>query len=1022
DIAVDPYRNYVWVATSNGIGFYDKRTTQWNLYPNGIMIEFTSVTVGRENIWFGTLINEIYRIPFGPNNEFWGLNSFNLPSRSEDNAIQDLEFDLNTNKTWAATDTGLYHTLDPISNMVEFRINNEIISDEGNCIAINSDQIWFGTDNGAICYNKQNEILKSYTTDDGLISNQITGIEIQPTSTNEDVIWFSTPIGISKLDIKSNNWVDYTTKDGLGSDHVTSIAHHDRYGVMWFGTTNGLTSLGYTADNWRTLTTGNGLSSNALKTFEFDENGWAWVITDNGVGFYNDEGWTPLKMVDDNIRITSIAHYKNEVWLGTDSGLQHLEFVDPGESEPEMLETFTVDTGLPSNIIIDVKIGDDGVVWVATDNGSGYYQNEQWFTLTTADGLVSNDLSSIAIDNDVIWFGTFDKGISTYNPATQAWNGYNTTNGIISNKINEIIIDYFGEIVWVGTDKGVSRYYKPYGLWFNFTEAKGLVDNNVTSIATPRDEDIVMFGTPEGLSIYRGYYGFQTLKVGDGLASNNITALAMSPAPKQIVWVGTDAGITRYDLQAKQWKTYSTSNGLAANDIRIVTLDGDTVWVGAYGGVNLYDKNTEVWQTYTTDDGLSNNFVYDIMVDDVDNLVWFGTDGGGVAVYDKNDASWSQYLPEDGLAAEDVLALELDEQTGQIWFGTDGGASSYNKSSDEWTTYESKKSGGSGLADNWVADVKVVGNTVWFATNEGVCEYDKVTAKWRTYTTADGLGDNVVKCIELVDGTIWVGTNGGASYYNATTGQWFTLTKETSEGIPENRVYDILDTPEYIWIGTGGGISRYNKSQDSWEVFTTSDGLSNNFVNTIVQDGNAMWFGTNGGVSLFNLVRAKMFLPMQVLEAGYLPELVVAGDDVTLSDLAPKAGEQLTITINLRNIGGIDVSAWVGLYLEDPYEIMNASAIGFKRGTFSTSSTQALKINWTPPEGAKQYSLYVILDPLDEVPERDKNNNRVLMVIYVEESELSSKAQELPYLRIILALIIFLVIIIIIIKKLYRKR
>ncbi len=1026
DIAADPYRNYVWVATSNGIGFYNKRTTQWNLLPMEIMIEFTSVTVGRENIWFGTLTNEIYRIPIGPNNEFWGLASFNIPSRSEDNEIQDLGFDINTNKTWAAADNGLYHTLDPISNMVEFRINNDIISDEGNCIAINSEQIWFGTDNGAICYNKQDEILKSYTTDDGLISNQITDIEIHPTITNEDVIWFSTPIGISKFDIKNNNWVDYTTKDGLGSDHVTSLAHHAHYGIMWFGTKSGLTSLDYASNDWRTIRTGNGLSSNAIEALEFDENGWAWVITDIGLGFYRDgatrDFWEPFQLESSDLEINSIDFVNNEIWLATDKGVMQYMYPQPPNYETIALEAFNTASGLPSNNVKGLKTDEGGTVWIATDNGVGYYMDEKWSILNTSNGLVSNNVSCIAIDDEEVWVGTYGNGISLYHHHNQTWTEYNITNGLISDHINEIVIDHYEQIVWVGTDKGVSRYYQPYGLWYNFTETKGLIDNYITSITTSHAEDLVLFGTPDGLSIYRSFYGFQTLTVEDGLASNNITALTMSPPPSQLVWIGTDAGMTRYDLQAKQWKTFSTSNGLAANDIRIVTLDDDNVWVGAYGGVNLYDKNTDEWLTYTTDDGLSNNFVYDIEIDRPENLVWFGTDGGGVAVYDKNGNSWSQYMPEDGLAAEDVLAIEVDEPAGQIWFGTDGGASLFNHSTNEWITYKTQTGGGNGLADNWVADIKVIGNTVWFATNKGLSRLDKATNKWTTYTTHDGLGDDVVKCIALVDGVIWAGTNGGASYFNATTGQWFTLTQETSEGIPENRVYDILDTPEYLWIGTGGGISRYNKTQGSWEVFTTSDGLANNFVNSIAQDGNVMWFGTNGGVSLFNLERAKMFLPMQVLEAGYLPELTLSVNDVTLSDLVPKAGEEIVITINLINIGGIDVSAWVGLYSEDPYEIMNATSIDIGRGNFSVQQTETLEMHWTPSEGGKQYSLYVILDPFDEVPELDKNNNKVLLVVHVEEPKIEPKTQDPPYLKITIVLIIVLIFIIIILKRLKLRK
>jgi hypothetical protein len=318
------------------------------------------------------------------------------------------------------------------------------------------------------------------------------------------------------------------------------------------------------------------------------------------------------------------------------------------------------------------------------------------------------------------------------------------------------------------------------------------------------------------------------------------------------------------------------------------------------------------------------------------------------------------------------------------------------------------------LADDWVADIKVNSGTVWFATNEGISKFDQESQKWTTYTHEDGLGDDVVKCIEIVDGVIWAGTNGGASYFNQTTEQWYTINKDTSEGIPENRVNAILNTQEFIWYGTGGGVSRFNKTDQTWQIFTTTDGLAHNYVNSIMQDDDKMWFATNGGVSVLNLHATTMFLPMQEIEDGFLPDLVISIDDIEFSNYEPEAGETVTITINLRNTGAHEVNARVGIYEDDPnLNWSKGNVIELVNGNFSAMKTETVTIEWLPSEGDKQYSLYFILDPTDEVPELDKNNNRVIVVIHVTEPPVDESDDEVGLELIILGVAVVILIFVI---------
>ena len=86
--------------------------------------------------------------------------------------------------------------------------------------------------------------------------------------------------------------------------------------------------------------------------------------------------------------------------------------------------------------------------------GVSHFDGQQWYNLTTADGLAGNIVYSIAQDkNNVLWFGT-NNGLSRYDGAT--WTTYNQATGLLENNVYAILALPSGEI-WAGTKRGVSR-------------------------------------------------------------------------------------------------------------------------------------------------------------------------------------------------------------------------------------------------------------------------------------------------------------------------------------------------------------------------------------------------------------------------------------------------------------------------------------------------------------------------------------------------------------------------------------
>ena len=91
----------------------------------------------------------------------------------------------------------------------------------------------------------------------------------------------------------------------------------------------------------------------------------------------------------------------------------------------------------------------------------------------------------------------------------------------------------------------------------------------------------------------------------NGLPSNSI--LAIFRDSRGLIWIGTEAGLCRYD--GTEFKIYTTGDGLPGNRIWSITEDENSdLWLACYGnGISRFDGST--FHNYSTADGLVNDNV-----------------------------------------------------------------------------------------------------------------------------------------------------------------------------------------------------------------------------------------------------------------------------------------------------------------------------------------------------------------------------------------------------------------------------
>ena len=78
---------------------------------------------------------------------------------------------------------------------------------------------------------------------------------------------------------------------------------------------------------------------------------------------------------------------------------------------------YSTKDGLPSNSIYRVVLDNHGFLWIATDNGIAKFDGKNFKTYTTAHGLPDNEITDIFIDsNHRIWVTPFRRTTAYYNP------------------------------------------------------------------------------------------------------------------------------------------------------------------------------------------------------------------------------------------------------------------------------------------------------------------------------------------------------------------------------------------------------------------------------------------------------------------------------------------------------------------------------------------------------------------------------------------------------------------------------
>jgi len=162
--------------------------------------------------------------------------------------------------------------------------------------------------------------------------------------------------------------------------------------------------------------------------------------------------WSGKDTILDYQRSTCAVEKDSGFYIGTLNGLNYKSYdgkiVNLGHVFPVL-----------GSRIVNLATSDKGVLWITT-KGSGvaaYADNKLLFHLTEADGLTSDNCTSLYLDSNIVWVGT-DKGLNRIEitPAGTSVTRFSMSDGLPSNVINTIAT--IGKKVFVGTPMGLTYF------------------------------------------------------------------------------------------------------------------------------------------------------------------------------------------------------------------------------------------------------------------------------------------------------------------------------------------------------------------------------------------------------------------------------------------------------------------------------------------------------------------------------------------------------------------------------------
>ncbi len=634
-------------------------------------------------------------------------------------------------------------------------------------------------------------------------------------------------LSFSQGDYRFNN---YTISNGLSQSFVTTIIQ-DQNNSLWIGTQDGLNRFdGKTFEVFNQDETP-GLESSNFQCSTRTPDGRLWFGTASGLIVYNPntERFTTFNINSQVLLDIQSLDYdkKGNLWLAT-VGYGIVKF------DTKKLKFEREKINLGSKKVHLVKCLKGGNLLIDTeDKGLVHYnslsKSTQKLILKSKNQTIVSILKMVELTNGLVMLCT-NQGLFQFNPNTlKIVNRFKSLDKIGLFSVKDVVQSN-GKYFIATTSNGLFTVDEN-GNIFNSTEdifqKNSLLFNGLSCLYQDFNNKIWV-GSERGLS------GFDPSRVGflgigpsgnlkKGLPSPNVWCFSEDPSAK-FVFVGTDAGVSRFNRKTGSFDQFNRSVGALSNSetgkevvLSIYSLSENRVLVGCLDGLFELRINGPLNFTYrklnyvSKEGAQKHDRVYSIVP--YNNDQFFLATKSGVIRYNlkTNKSEIFEHNAKDlkNSISIGICRVAYKDKNGKFWFATSGG----------------------GL--NYFSEIKQ--KIVPHPINSVFIRYVK---------------DYVSTMCHISKNEYWLGTFGsGLVQINLKTNSIKIVGKK--QGLPNNVIYGLLeDSYNRLWLSTNKGIASYDRKNGDITTYKEINGLVSNEFNSNAfyqsRKGELFFGGING--------------------------------------------------------------------------------------------------------------------------------------------------------------------------------
>jgi signal transduction histidine kinase/ligand-binding sensor domain-containing protein len=492
--------------------------------------DFRCMLLDGDQIWIGSRSSGLLSFTPGNGQFDYVANQINSQYLIPHNNIRSLAKDGNGN-LWLASHEGGLSRIDlkikTVRNYHSIGKASQFSRNLWHLMVDTSGQLWIGSDgDGLVGYDATHDSFFSYRNNPLIKSSIATNKAISLLEDQDNNIWISLyPSGIELIDRKKSEIKTYhhepNNSQSLNSNNIVSI-YEDTRDNIWIGTEKGLNRLDPTNGvftNYSAPSTQHwNINASSITSISETQDGNLWFGTwGAGLFIVNPKTGSTKHFTErsgdsgtiDISNIWAILPGENETWIAGEgkkgiliynhaSGLFKRELFATGDLE------------LSADHIYALLRDRSGTIWFGSLNGLyslDTYNRLSLHSLHRAT-LPGNKLPSFRIrslyeaSNGVIWIGTQDSGVYTWDPKSKQFNTPIKDPSLNTSHITRIIAGKDG-LIWLFTTKGVLRVNPLDSTHELFNHNHGLASENIYRGAAYLDDNGTAYvGGTNGLSIF----------------------------------------------------------------------------------------------------------------------------------------------------------------------------------------------------------------------------------------------------------------------------------------------------------------------------------------------------------------------------------------------------------------------------------------------------------------------------------------------------------------------------------------